>query len=123
MAGQPSGRALLLAATLMGCGTADPPPAEALPCDVSAVLVSVCQKCHGSPPADGVPISLVTYDDTRAPYSDGALYRKTPVWKIMGDLVRQGVMPEKPVVLPDADCTTLLDWVDRGAPSAAPSGP
>jgi hypothetical protein len=117
----PSGRALLLAVTLVGCGTAEPPPADALPCEVSAVLVSVCQKCHASPPADGVPISLVTYDDTRASYSDGALYRETPVWKIMRDLVRQGVMPESPVVLPDADRATLLDWLDRGAP-ATPSG-
>jgi hypothetical protein len=118
MRARPPSLVLLLAATMAGCGEGDPPPQQALPCEVNAVLVDVCQKCHSSPPRDGVPISLVTYEDTQAPYTDGVLYRGTPVWKVMGDLVRQGLMPQPPVILAAPDRATILDWLDRGAPPA-----
>jgi|ERR1041385_1095105 hypothetical protein len=109
----------LLLGTIAACGGVEQaPPERAIPCEVNAVLVHVCQKCHSSPPANGVPISLVTYDDTQALYSDRATYHDTPVWKVMRDLVRAGIMPQPPVVLDAADRATLLDWLDRGAPAA-----
>ncbi len=110
---------LLLALALSACSANGPAARESLPCDVSTVMVEVCQRCHGSPPKDGVPISLTTYEDTQAAYTDNALYRSTPVWKIMRDLVRQELMPQPPVVLRAEDRATLLDWLDRGAPPAA----
>jgi hypothetical protein len=110
---------LAFAIALPGCGGSDPPE-QSVPCDVNDVLVHVCQRCHSSPPADGVPISLVTYADTQASYSDMAAYDDTPVWKVMRDEVSRGLMPEPPVVLGAKDRSTLLDWLSRGAPPAPP---
>lgn len=38
-----------------------------LPCDVQDVLVAACHQCHGSTPAAGAPMSLVSYEDLMAP--------------------------------------------------------
>jgi hypothetical protein len=112
----------LLAWAVAACGSGEQPAdAPAIPCNVDVVLVQVCQKCHSSPPADGVPISLVTYEDTQAPYSDATTYHDTPTWRVMRDLVQQGLMPQPPVTLDAADRTTLLQWLGQDAPPA-PTG-
>jgi hypothetical protein len=105
----------LLAACSGGAGA----PLEAeLPCDVDDVLQRACRTCHGAPPAEGVPLSLVTYADLRAPFTELPLYDDAPVWKVMGNVVSASLMPEPPARLDSTDRATLLDWVAHGAPAA-----
>src|SRR5580658_317619 len=40
---------------------------DGLPCPVADLLAQHCLFCHGDPPANGAPISLVTYADLMAP--------------------------------------------------------
>jgi hypothetical protein len=111
-----------LVGALVACSNADiDAPIDALPCDVDAVLGAVCQKCHASPPIEGAPISLVTYADTQAPYTSEPLYDGTATWKVIGDQLSAGLMPQAPVTISAADRAVLLDWVGHGAPPA-PSG-
>jgi hypothetical protein len=38
------------------------------PCDVFAVVHSVCNKCHTNPTKNGAPFPLLTYADTQQPF-------------------------------------------------------
>jgi hypothetical protein len=38
------------------------------PCDVFAVVHSVCNKCHTNPQMNGAPFQLLTYADTQQPF-------------------------------------------------------
>jgi hypothetical protein len=50
-------------------GSADAGPSQGgsagLPCTIQVMLASRCLSCHGSPPTNGAPSSLVTYEDLR----------------------------------------------------------
>jgi hypothetical protein len=109
-------------ATLVSCSSSPPETAPALPCDVQAVLSEVCDVCHSSPPQNGAPISLVTYADTQAPFTALPTYDHAPTWKVMGDAVGSGLMPQPwpGVAFSAAQKQTLLSWVDAGAPPIAP---
>jgi mono/diheme cytochrome c family protein len=53
------------AAAVLACFSGDstpPPPPTGLPCDVANAL-STCQACHGSPPVESAPYSLISYSD------------------------------------------------------------
>jgi hypothetical protein len=107
--------------TLLACSsTTDEPPSP--PCDVKAVLSEVCDTCHSSPPKNGAPFSLVTYADTQAPLTELPTYDHTPTWKVMGDAVSSGLMPQPwpGVTFTTNQRQTLLAWVAAGAPAMAP---
>jgi uncharacterized membrane protein len=108
-------------ATLTACSSASDKAASP-PCDVEAVLSEVCDVCHSSPPKNGAPIPLVTYADTQALYTELPTYDHVPTWKVMGDAVQSGQMPEPwpGVTLSSDQRQTLLAWVDAGAPALAP---
>jgi hypothetical protein len=38
------------------------------PCDVFAVIHSICNKCHTNPTKNGAPFQLLTYADTQQPF-------------------------------------------------------
>ncbi|HZO15616.1 MAG TPA: hypothetical protein VFB62_20225 [Polyangiaceae bacterium] len=92
---------------------------EALPCDVATVMRASCEPCHSSPPVHGALMPLVTFEDTRAPFTALPTYDATPVWQVIGDVVQSGWMPQplEGVSLSTGGRDTLLDWVGRGAPS------
>jgi hypothetical protein len=50
-----------------GAGMSDGGSAAGLPCDVQSVLSMRCGSCHGVVPAQGAPMSLVSYADLTAP--------------------------------------------------------
>ena len=97
-----------------------PEPADAgdLPCDVAAVLESKCQPCHTSPPANGAPFPLLTYEDLESPYGAGMLR-----WQRVAEVVEPDAslhMP--PVVQPQptpAELDTLRAWFGACAPGVA----
>lgn len=104
-------------------GTPDDVGATGLyPCDVLGVLQVKCHGCHQSPPLNGAPFPLLTYDDSHVEYSAGkAIWRQMccAIDKSCGDCVVKmpfGMAPQ----LTGAELQTLLAWCDAGAPSAAP---
>ena len=120
---------LLAGAMACACSSAstDPevPPnvVETLPCDVAVALREGCQGCHADPAASGVPMPLVTFAQTQAPWTHLPTYDKVPTWKVMGDAIDANWMPPP---LPDYRLSdfhrqTILAWIRRGAP-AAPAG-
>jgi hypothetical protein len=110
--------------SLVACSstTEEPPSPPSPPCDVKAVLHDVCDICHSSPPKNGAPLSLVSYADTQAPFTQLPTYDHVPTWKVMGDAVASGFMPEPwpGVTFSAAQRQTLLAWIAAGAPSMAP---
>jgi hypothetical protein len=80
------------------------------PCDVFAVLQNNCNSCHQSPPVNGAPFSLLTYEDTRE-----LLFMSTkPRWQRMGEVVESSFMPLGATIA-DPDKQLLLDWVSSCA--------
>lgn len=126
----PQGLGLLaLAAVVLAtaCGDDDAPPDEGKAgsgnvggevtwCEVSEVLQAKCQRCHDSPPANGAPFPLVTYEDTQV--EEAGITR----WERMQDMVDRRLMPppgielEPPAEMPTAaERELLLAWFDEGA--------
>lgn len=101
----------------------DPPPAypppsdpdggSGLPCDVIAALQS-CTTCHGSTPAGGAPMPLVTFEDLAAtsPGYAPALMIDRAIAR-MGDAQRP-MPPSGPA--PQADIDVLQNWRNAGMP-------
>lgn len=78
-----------------------------LPCDVRAVLKSRCQSCHGNPPSNLAPMSLLTW-------SAVSMYADAIQEKLDGDLMPP---PGSPDLSPDQQ-NALLAYVSLGAPPA-----
>jgi hypothetical protein len=101
-----------------GGTTGTPPPVGAIPCEVDRVLKSRCQGCHQSPPLFGAPMPLLSFGDTQVQ----AITDKTmKVWQAMRMMVGTDKMP--PVTTPTgpltaAEKSTLLAWLDAGAPGS-----
>jgi hypothetical protein len=84
------------------------------PCDVFTVLENNCHTCHQNPPQKGAPFSLLTYEDTQAPYGVMGGQR----WQRMKQVVETGFMPLGST-LPDSDKQLLLGWLEGCAQPAA----
>lgn len=87
------------------------------PCAVRLAIEAKCQRCHASPPENGAPFPLLTWDDTRAPYG------RVVVHEAMLVAVESGFMPlteldlDPPVEdLTPAEKATLVSWLREGAP-------
>ncbi|MDI1478349.1 hypothetical protein [Polyangium sp. y55x31] len=94
----------------------DTPQTGDFPCDVFTVLQTHCHTCHQSPPLNGAPYSLLTYEDTRLPHG----MTTKPRFVRMAEVVESGFMPLM-ATLPAADKQILLDWLSTcGLP--APDG-
>jgi hypothetical protein len=120
--------ALLVGGLLIGCyagvgagstGTAVVTPdgggggVTNLPCDVQAVLAASCDSCHSATPANGVPMSLMTYDDLVAP-------SKSDPSKTNAQLSVERMQATKNPMPPQggasaADIQTLQNWIASGA--------
>jgi len=78
-----------------------------------------CLRCHGNPTANGAPFRLDSYEATQVRSSDGSEVRSDR----MREAIESGYMPPvKLRVEPRAEAltceerTTLLAWLDEGAP-------
>lgn len=83
-------------------GATDPNEGLMIPCDVDAAYAT-CRVCHNVPPLAGAPFPLLTLDDLQANATSE-----------YGD-VATGAMPLGAALSPK-DKTTILDWLQDGAP-------
>lgn len=90
------------------------PAAEGLPCAVAKVLARSCTRCHGAPPRNGAPDSLVTYDDLVAPSDDDPSRNVAEVALERMKATREPMPPEGTVAAPDL--ASFEAWVDAGTP-------
>jgi hypothetical protein len=88
-------------------------------CQVLEVLEAKCQRCHGSPPTNGAPLSFMAYRDTQREHPAGS---GQSVFVRMHDMVRHRRMPpvgqpvDPPVQPLDArEKDLLLVWLEEGA--------
>jgi hypothetical protein len=85
-----------------------------IPCAPRRVLETVCQQCHSSPPRNGAPFPLVTYNDVHQTLDN----RPIAYW--MEAAASAGEMPLPPVTIANHDRDTLLKWLRAGAPARGP---
>jgi hypothetical protein len=93
--------------------------ASGLPCDVSSVLASNCQQCHGATPSFGATIPLMTWSDLTATAPSGG-----PVYQAVETRIHDTSSPMPPTPYPllsSTDSATLDAWVTAGAPSSRDS--
>ena len=96
----------------------------AFPCEIEAIIVAKCQRCHTDPPENGAPFPLLTWQDTQEEYF------LTPIWKRMHNAVSTGFMPfvalplDPPVEpLTPQEKETLLEWLECALPVEAQTCP
>jgi hypothetical protein len=84
-----------------------------LPCAVSKALGTHCQKCHGTTPIGGAPMSLVTLDDFQKPAKSMASLK---VYQLAKMRINDKAKPMPPGGgMPAADLATLDSWLGAGA--------
>lgn len=88
---------------------APPPDAGDLPCDVSAVFQNRCQTCHTSPPQNGAPFPLLTYEDLTSTYS-ADLLRWQRVAQVIEPSSGLHMPPFTQPQLTQSDFDTLHAW-------------
>ena len=76
-----------------------------------------CRVCHGSPPTNGAPFSLLTADDFRAPYA-GSTVGERAVGALGSDF-----MPLNGPPLSAAQKTVMYEWLDAGVPLSTAACP
>ncbi len=85
----------------------------ALPCNVNTILKTSCQSCHGATPLSGVPMSLISWEDTQKPaVSNPAITVHDMVKMRIHDTVKPMPMTG---MLPADSLATLDAWLDGGA--------
>lgn len=86
-----------------------------LPCAVQALLQAKCVSCHGSPPAGGAPMSLVTYDDLAAPSkgNPSITYAALAITRMKST---SAPMPPGGPAATAAEVEAMSAWVSAGLP-------
>ncbi len=87
----------------------------ALPCNVNAILKNNCQSCHAAKPLSGVPMSLVSWEDTQQPgvSNPGMTVHALIKTRIHSTSAPMPAPPSTP--LSAADLATLDAWLDGAA--------
>ena len=81
-----------------------------LPIAVADVLIARCQPCHQSPPLNGAPFPLMSYEDTLAPFN-----RSLRRWQRMAEVIDPTATfhmppPGQPQLTVD-ELATLRGWL------------
>jgi len=87
--------------------TGGAPASRSLPCEVQAVLKARCSTCHGSPPANNAPMSLLTWSNFQA-------YAVEIEEKLGAGAMPPPGAPE----LSTAQLSTLQNYLSLGTPPA-----
>jgi cytochrome c551/c552 len=95
--------------------TGNPKGNESVPCDVAAILKKNCSMCHGTEPAFGAPMSLVTLADFKAKSSKGANLVDTVKTRINDPDPKKAMPPSSGTKLTTAELATLNKWLNAGA--------
>jgi len=107
--------------------SAQPPPprpstSDGLPCAVATLLQQRCQQCHGTQPALGAPMSLVTYADLRGPARSNP---SKSVAEVAVQRMRDTVTPMPPYPFPPAttdEAGAVSQWIAAGYPHGPACG-
>jgi hypothetical protein len=117
------GVGLLTTATLLAFAApseAQPPRPPTFTKDVAPILQAKCQSCHR--PGYIAPMSLVTYEEAR-PWARSiksrVVERQMPPWHIDRTVGIQHFKNDRS--LTDEEITTIVRWVDAGAPRGNPN--
>ena len=92
-------------------GTGGAMTTSGLPCDVAAVLSSLCTSCHGNPPTTGTPMPLLSYANLTA-QKGGKSYAQLSVERMASTTAP---MPPGGGATA-ADIAVLQAWIDAGLP-------
>jgi hypothetical protein len=109
-----------------GAGAAGEPAgsdADSVPCEVSKALAASCHRCHGSVPANGAPMSLVTLADFQSLTISGR--PRVPKYEAALARMNGTKRPQMPPVnspITDEDKQLLIDWLSDGAPAGDAGG-
>lgn len=91
-------------------------------CAVQTLLEASCQSCHANPPATGVPMPLMTYDDLLASAPTDASVRVVDL-SIVRMQDSRAPMPPPPAPRASADEVAVLsNWVNQGMPATCDTG-
>src|SRR3954468_22489546 len=105
----------LLTSTTLAQQRAAAPPAPTFSKDVAPILQKSCDNCHR--PGSIGPMSLLTYQDAR-PWARSIRTRvekrEMPPWYIDRHVGVQQFLDDPS--LSDAEISTIVKWVDAGAP-------
>jgi hypothetical protein len=97
-------------------GSGGPSVASDLPCDVASLLASKCVICHGTRPAGGAPMSLVSYAELTGP----AISDPTKTMAVVAvSRMMNATVPMPPVGYPQATSTEIMalqTWISEGYP-------
>jgi polyvinyl alcohol dehydrogenase (cytochrome) len=110
--------ALLVMLAAVACGDDDDATAadeSYPPCEVGALLLKHCGRCHGSMPRQGAPLSLVRPADFRAQRGSRTV-AQTAIARLRDP--KRPMPPATEPALPAADRDQLIDWLERGAPAS-----
>ena len=77
--------------------------------DVRFVFDNVCQACHSSPPQNGAPMPLVSYDNVRNAVLDRGLLDR-----ISREEGQPGLMPLGGPRLPQETIDLMMQWNEDG---------
>jgi hypothetical protein len=91
-------------------------------CQALAVLQAKCQRCHQDPTKNGAPMSLLTWEDTHAPWSAtqdvhdvmlAAVERDFMPYVVLNNPPTNLMPPVEPLAADEK--TTLVAWLRQGA--------
>jgi len=110
------------ASTAGAAGAATEPAGgeQGVPCEVSKALAAACQRCHGTVPANGAPMSLVTLEDFQVLTVGGK--PRVPKWQAALNCMNGTKGPPMPPAtspITDEQKQTLIDWLGDEAPAGA----
>jgi hypothetical protein len=77
--------------------------------DVSAIINNNCLSCHTSPPVNGAPMQLTTYDDVK-----NAILTRGLIDRISRAQGEGGMMPNGGTRLPQATIDRIIKWQTDG---------
>ncbi|MEO8235206.1 MAG: cytochrome c [Flavobacterium sp.] len=77
--------------------------------DIASIINSNCLSCHTSPPTNGAPMQLTTYDDVK-----NAILNRGLIDRISRTQGAVGMMPNGGTRLPQATIDKIIKWQTDG---------
>ena len=77
--------------------------------DIASIISTNCLSCHTSPPVNGAPMQLTTYDDVK-----NAILNRGLIDRISRAQGTVGMMPEGGSRMPQATIDKIIKWQTDG---------
>ena len=77
--------------------------------DIASIINGNCLNCHASPPSNGAPMQLTTYNDVKNAILTGSLIDRVSRAQGSG-----GMMPQAGMRLPQATIDKIIKWQTDG---------